>query len=41
MNAFTAEMAKELIEVFGTVSEDDRVRVIIVTGAGKAFCAAH
>jgi len=39
MNAFTAEMAKELIEAFETASEDDRVRVIIVTGAGKAFCA--
>jgi len=39
MNAFTAEMAKELITAFGTASEDDRVRVIIVTGAGKAFCA--
>jgi enoyl-CoA hydratase/carnithine racemase len=39
MNAFTTEMAKELVRAFGTASEDDRVRAIIVTGAGKAFCA--
>ena len=39
MNAFTVEMANELITVFQEASEDDDVRVIIVTGAGKAFCA--
>ena len=39
MNAFTVEMAYELIDAFNTASEDDEVRAIVVTGAGKAFCA--
>ena len=39
MNAFTVEMAYELIDAFNQASDDDEVRVIVVTGAGKAFCA--
>ena len=39
MNAFTVEMSHELIDAFKTASEDDDVGVIVVTGAGKAFCA--
>jgi enoyl-CoA hydratase/carnithine racemase len=39
MNAFTVEMANELIDAFENASEDDEVRVIVVTGAGRAFCA--
>ena len=39
MNAFTVTMAEELIDVFGQASEDDAVRAIVVTGAGRAFCA--
>lgn len=39
MNAFTVEMASELIDAFNKASEDDNVRAIVVTGAGKAFCA--
>lgn len=39
MNAFTLEMANELINAFKTASDDDSVSVVIVTGAGKAFCA--
>ncbi len=39
LNAFTVQMANELIEVFHWASEDDSVRVIVVTGAGRAFCA--
>lgn len=39
MNAFTVEMANELVDVFNRASEDDDVGCIIVTGAGKAFCA--
>lgn len=39
MNSFTVEMANELIEVFNTASDNDEVRVIVVTGAGRAFCA--
>jgi enoyl-CoA hydratase/carnithine racemase len=32
-------MRKELIDIFGQADNDDRVRVIVVTGAGAAFCA--
>ena len=39
LNAFTVEMANELIEAFNQASEDDKVRVIVVTGEGRAFCA--
>jgi enoyl-CoA hydratase/carnithine racemase len=39
LNAFTVEMANELIDVFNEASEDDNIRVIVVTGAGRAFCA--
>ncbi|MEM6799753.1 MAG: crotonase/enoyl-CoA hydratase family protein [Bacteroidota bacterium] len=39
LNAFTVEMANEMIELFNTASEDDEVRAIVVTGAGRAFCA--
>ncbi|MBB2494857.1 crotonase/enoyl-CoA hydratase family protein [Aquipseudomonas ullengensis] len=39
MNAFTIEMANELEHAFNRASLDDEVRVILVTGAGRAFCA--
>jgi enoyl-CoA hydratase/carnithine racemase len=39
MNAFTARMMKDLIEVFDVTDADDAVKVVIVTGAGRAFCA--
>jgi enoyl-CoA hydratase/carnithine racemase len=39
LNAFTATMMTELIDVFTKVNSDDDVRVVIVTGAGRAFCA--
>ena len=39
LNAFTVDMANELIHAFKTGSEDDDVRAIVVTGAGRAFCA--
>lgn len=39
MNAFTARMMKDLIEVFDVTDADDDVKVVIVTGAGRAFCA--
>tara|TARA_Y100001934_G_C12272221_1_gene735555 strand:- start:221 stop:1123 length:903 start_codon:yes stop_codon:yes gene_type:complete len=39
LNAFTVEMAHELITAFNAASEDDEVRAIIVTGDGRAFCA--
>lgn len=39
LNAFTVQMANELIDAFNRASEDDEVRAIVVTGAGRAFCA--
>jgi enoyl-CoA hydratase/carnithine racemase len=39
MNSFTVEMAYELVDAFKLASEDDDVKAIVVTGAGKAFCA--
>ncbi|MEA2126082.1 MAG: hypothetical protein QOI80_2864 [Solirubrobacteraceae bacterium] len=39
LNAFTAVMARELIAAFDAADADDDVRAIIVTGAGRGFCA--
>jgi enoyl-CoA hydratase/carnithine racemase len=39
MNAWTETMARELIEAFDRADADDGVRAVIVTGAGRAFCA--
>jgi len=39
MNAFTHVMMSELIAACDAADADDNVRAIIVTGAGKAFCA--
>jgi len=39
LNAFTATMMRELIDAFERTDGDDAVRVVIVTGAGRAFCA--
>lgn len=39
MNAFTHIMMDELIAAFDAADADDNVRAIIVTGAGRAFCA--
>src|SRR4051795_3942066 len=39
LNAFTQTMADELIAAFDRADADDDVRVVIVTGAGRAFCA--
>ncbi len=39
LNAWTATMGRELIAAFDAADEDDEVRVIIVTGAGRGFCA--
>ena len=39
LNAFTETMRRELIAAFDQVDADDDVRVVIGTGAGRAFCA--
>lgn len=39
LNAFTRLMRDQLIAAFGQADADDEVRAVIVTGAGRAFCA--
>lgn len=39
LNAFTIEMMQELIDAFDVADADDAVRAVVVTGAGRAFCA--
>jgi enoyl-CoA hydratase/carnithine racemase len=39
LNAFTVEMAEELVDAFTRASTDDEVRAVVVTGRGRAFCA--
>jgi enoyl-CoA hydratase/carnithine racemase len=39
LNSFTPTMANELIDAYTRANTDDSVRVIVVTGAGRAFCA--
>jgi enoyl-CoA hydratase/carnithine racemase len=39
LNAITPVLVRELLDVLAAADADDDVRVIIVTGAGRAFCA--
>lgn len=39
MNAFTGRMCDELIAAFDRADADDVVKAVVVTGAGRAFCA--
>jgi enoyl-CoA hydratase/carnithine racemase len=39
MNAFTGQMMLDLIQAFDVTDADDDVGAVIVTGAGRAFCA--
>jgi len=39
LNAWTWQMSGELGQAFAEADEDDGVRAIVVTGAGRAFCA--
>ncbi len=39
LNAFTAQMMAEMIRAFDLSDADDAVRAVIVTGAGRGFCA--
>jgi enoyl-CoA hydratase/carnithine racemase len=39
LNAWTPTMARELIEAFDRADADDGVRAIVMTGAGRAYCA--
>ena len=39
LNAFTTTMMRETIDAFDRIDADDGVRAVIVTGAGRGFCA--
>ncbi|MEP1125227.1 MAG: crotonase/enoyl-CoA hydratase family protein [Ilumatobacter sp.] len=39
LNAFTGTMMNEIIDAFDHTDADDDVRAVIVTGAGRGFCA--
>ena len=39
MNALDSELATALFRALQRISEDDSVRVVVLTGAGRAFCA--
>lgn len=39
LNAFTGQMAREIIAAFDRTDADDGVRAVVVTGEGRAFCA--
>lgn len=39
LNALSAEMYHELAEQFDALGRDDDVRAVVLTGAGRAFCA--
>lgn len=39
LNAYTAEMGRLLSAAYSECDRDDDVRVIVLTGVGRAFCA--
>src|SRR3954469_14726667 len=39
LNAYTGQMGAEIADAFERADRDDNVRAIIVTGAGRGFCA--
>ena len=39
LNAFNTQMMKDLIAAFDVTDADDAVKAVIVTGAGRGFCA--
>ena len=39
LNAYTPEMGEEVVAAFEQARTDDDVRVVILTGEGRAFCA--
>lgn len=39
LNAYNAQMREELLALFDETDADDNVRVVVITGAGRGFCA--
>lgn len=41
LNSFTAAMHAELLPALNAAAEDDAVRAVVITGAGRGFCAGQ
>ena len=41
LNSFSTEMTTQLRAAFASAAEDDETRVVLVTGAGRGFCAGQ
>jgi enoyl-CoA hydratase/carnithine racemase len=41
MNLLTSEMLAALQDALDSVSKDSKIRVVVIAGAGKGFCAGH
>ena len=41
MNLLTLEMLRSLQAAFDAIAKDESVRVVVLAGAGKGFCAGH
>jgi 2-(1,2-epoxy-1,2-dihydrophenyl)acetyl-CoA isomerase len=41
LNALTVELKEALLEAFGSIAADDGLRAVVLTGAGRAFCAGQ
>jgi 2-(1,2-epoxy-1,2-dihydrophenyl)acetyl-CoA isomerase len=41
LNSFTVEMHREVAEAMTRVERDDSIRVLLITGAGRGFCAGQ
>ena len=39
LNAFTGRMQAELVDAYDRIDADDDIRVVVLTGRGRAFCA--
>ena len=39
LNAYIPAMGEEVVDAFARAKDDDEVRVVVLTGAGRGFCA--
>ncbi|UCD64785.1 MAG: enoyl-CoA hydratase/isomerase family protein, partial [Candidatus Zixiibacteriota bacterium] len=38
-NAFNSTLIKEMLHLFGAIESDEQLRLVVLTGEGKSFCA--